>query len=255
MADNLGGEEAAFDAHVETFEIDRAIGLGIDARALMEIVYNLPGLGQEDEDEQAANICTYADTMNALRTYVAAYRRASAARARGEQLRPTVGTMRDSLKRLQGALTEVAAAWAATDLRTQNAVYLSIGEQPFDADSEMLPHSEVRAPSDAWERGGYRILKWEEGTARLAKSVAAVKREADDAEQDRRQPGLVGFDELTERLGEIFTQRIGLALSTSRNHGSAKDFIAKAISTLPAQYRPSDGKIEWAIRRAMLARG
>ena len=94
----------------------------------------------------------------------------------------------------------------------------------------MLPHSEVRAPSDAWGRGGYRILKWEEGTARLAKSVAAVKREADDAEQDRRQPALVGFDELTERLGEIFTQRIGLALSTSRNHGSAKDFIAKAIS-------------------------
>ena len=69
MADNLqGGEEAAFDAHVETFELDRAIGLGIDARALMEIVYNLPGLGQEDEDEQAANICAYADTMNALRT-------------------------------------------------------------------------------------------------------------------------------------------------------------------------------------------
>ena len=112
MADNLGGEEAAFDAHVEVFEI-ATIGLGIDARTLMEIVYNLPlyrGLGQEAEDEQAANIGTYADIMNALRTYVATYRRASAARARGEQSRPTVGTMRDSLKRLQAALTEVAAA-------------------------------------------------------------------------------------------------------------------------------------------------
>ena len=119
----------------------------------------------------------------------------------------------------------------------------------------MLPHSEVRAPSGAWERGAYRVLKWEEGSARLAIGVDMVKREADSTEQDRRRPGLVGFDELTGRLSEIFMQRTRLGLSTSRNHGSAKDFIAKVIGTLPLQYRPSDDAIEWAIRRTIRARG
>jgi hypothetical protein len=246
-------DDPEFDAHVEAFAVATIVATmegadGFDGRMLMMIATKLPRYDAVGETEAIVEtIGIYAELRDALRGYIAVYQWHAEARERDGQPRPTVGTMRASLKRLDKALAEVAEAWAAADLRTQNALYLAIGDRPFDADSEMRPHSEAGAPSDAWERGGYRILKWEEGTARLAEGVATVKREADAMAQERRGPDYPGLDELTRRLAKIFTRHTGRPFNASHNRDSATDFFTAVVATLPEQCRPAPYSIAVAI--------
>jgi hypothetical protein len=224
---------------------------GIDERALMKIAYSLP---RYDAVEEIEALAIFGDMLAALQAYIAAYREAAAARARDEEPRPTVGTMRASLKRLDKALADVASAWATADRRTQRILCRALGQPPFDPDSEMVPYAKAAPHFLASDRGAYRVWEWQQGTARLAASAAAIGRKAKGAKQGRRRPAFVGFDELTERLAALFTRHTGLPLSNSRNQGSTKGFIARVIKTLSRQYRPSEDAIDWAIRRAIEAR-
>jgi hypothetical protein len=209
----------------------------IDERRLMEIIHTLPRYDAVEEDEALA---IFGDVLNALREYIETYQRARA--------RPiTLATIRDSLDRLDGALSEIAAAWAAADDHTKQRVYQAMGEQPF-ADSELRPLNE-RVGADSWTRGAYRIVKFRENAAHLAAVVATMKSAASATEQRRKEPVFPGIDNLTERLAATFTQHTHRPLNLSRNQGGVVAFIVDVAEVLPPQVRPSEWMIFASVRR------
>jgi len=218
---------------------------GVNTRALMAIVHALPRYEPIDDIEA---ISIYADVRNALASYLATYAWFADARQQGRE-RPTIGTMRESMGRLDAALAELEAAWVAADLRSKDQIYLAAGEPSFD-DSEMTPR--VPMP-DQWDRGAYRAVKFREQARRIAAAVSKVRKDVDEAEQERRRPN-PGLDELVERLACIFAARTGQPVTYSRITGGALAFAQEVIGTLPTSSQPSNDMVFGALRRYLKAR-
>ena len=218
-----------------------SVVLPIDERRLMQIAVDLPRLelNQETEEGMAEALGIFIQMDEALRRYLAA--------VDYSRKRPTVGTARSSLRRLDSALTDLEKAWTSADLRTQNYIFWAMGNAPNEG-VERLPR-----PADRWTRGAQRVVKAREGAANMAAAVSRLKRAFDSAKQDRghRAPGVV---ELTEGLADLFERYKGRPFSTSRNLDNAADFVRLVASVLPASLRPGSGSITNAVWHVTNAR-
>jgi hypothetical protein len=206
---------------------------GINVEALSKIAGRLPCA----DEFEALDIL--ARMREALRAFIETYRENRA------EPRPTVGTVRDDLRRLDQALAELNEAWAAMSGRTSRGLAEAAGQAPFGE----LERRPLVAMPDVWARGAFRVVNFRRAVDQITEAISATRAAANKADQDRRAP-VPGLETLTDRLAAIFTECTGRQLSTSRKSTGAVGWMQQVVETLPRQYRPSADAVTWAVRRA-----
>jgi hypothetical protein len=103
---------------------------------------------------------------------------------------PTIGVVRESLRRFDVALDALQTAWTSTDERARHWLFLQTG-MPELGDAEKVL---VRQPEFyQWDRGAYRLLGQMEAVLQTSEATKAVRRAAEATAQDQKAP-MPGLD-------------------------------------------------------------